>query len=44
MEACNRHKQTRDKLVKHIFPGEKYDKSKSVFDRIEKFYYDLIRR
>ena len=27
MEACNRHEKTCDELVKHTFPGGKYDKS-----------------
>ncbi len=26
MEACNHHEKTCDELVKHIFPGGKYDK------------------
>ena len=25
MEACNRHEKTCDELVKHTFPGGKYD-------------------
>ena len=29
MEAGNRHEKTFDELVKHTFPGGKYDKSKS---------------
>ncbi len=31
-------------LIKHIFPGGKYNKSKSIFDRIEEFYNDLIKK
>jgi len=44
MEACNRHEKTCDELVKHTFPGGKYNKSKSIFDRIEELYYDLIKK
>jgi hypothetical protein len=44
MEACNCNEKTCDKSVKHIFPGEKYNKSKSSFDRIEEIYYDLIKK
>ncbi len=38
MEACNRHEKTCDELVKNTFPGGKYSKSKSTFDRIEELY------
>ncbi len=31
-------------LVKHTFPGGKYNKSKSIFDRIEELYNDLIKK
>ena len=44
MEACNRHEKTCDELVKHTFPGGKYSKSKSIFDRIEELYNDLIKK
>jgi hypothetical protein len=44
MEACNRHEKTCDELVKHTFPGGKYDKSKSIFDKIEDLYNDLIKK
>ncbi len=44
MEACNRHKQTCDELVKYTFSREKYSKSKSIFDRIEEFYNNLIKK
>jgi hypothetical protein len=44
MEACNRHENTCDELVKHTFPGGKYNKSKSIFDRIEESYNDLIKK
>jgi hypothetical protein len=44
MEACNRHEKTCDELVKHTFPGGKYDKSKSIFDKIEDVYNDLIKK
>ena len=44
MEACNRHEKTCDELVKHTFPGGKYNKSKSIFDRIEELYNDLIKK
>ncbi len=44
MEACNRHEKTCDELVKHTLPGEKYSKSKSIFDRIEELYNDLIKK
>jgi hypothetical protein len=37
MEACNRHEKKCDELVKHTFPGGKYDKSKSIFDKISLF-------
>jgi len=42
MEACNRHEKTCDELIKHKFPGGKYNKSQSIFDRIEELYNDLI--
>jgi hypothetical protein len=35
MEACNRHEKTCDELVKHSLSGGKYNKSKSILDRIE---------
>ena len=41
MEACNRHEKTCDELVKHIFPGGKYNKSLCIFDRIENLYTQL---
>ena len=44
MEACNRHEKTCDVLVKHKFPGGKYDKSLSIFDKIENVYNDLIKK
>ena len=44
MEACNRHEKTCDELVKHTFPGGKYNKSKSIFDRIEDVYNDLLNK
>ena len=44
MEACNRHEKTCDELVKHTFPGGKYDKSKSIFDKIEDVYNDLSKK
>jgi len=44
MEACNRHEKTCDELVKHTFPGGKYNKSKSIFDRIEEVYNDLLNK
>ena len=31
-------------LVKHTFPGGKYDKSKSIFDKIEDIYNELIKK
>ena len=37
MEACNRHEKTCDELVKHKFPGGKYDKSKSIFDKLRMY-------
>ena len=37
-------KKTCDELVKHIFPGGKYSKSKSIFDRIEEVYNDLLNK
>ena len=36
MEACNRHEKKCDELIKHTFPGETYNKSKSIFDKIDK--------
>ena len=30
--------------MKHTFPGGKYSKSKSIFDRIEELYNDLIKK
>jgi hypothetical protein len=44
MEACNRHEKTCGDLIKHTFPGGKYDKSKSIFDKIEDVYNDLIKK
>ena len=44
MEACNRHEKTCSELVKHTFPGGKYNKSQSIFDRIENLYNDLIKK
>jgi len=44
MEACNRHEKTCSELVKHTFPGGKYNKSQSIFDRIEDLYNDLIKK
>ncbi len=44
MEACIRHEKTCDELVKHTFPGGKYDKSKSIFDKIEDIYNDLLKK
>ena len=44
MEACNRHEKTCDELVKHTFPVGKYNKSKSIFDRIEESYNDIIKK
>ena len=41
MEACNRHEKKCDELVKHTFPGGKYNKSKSIFDKIEDVYNSL---
>ncbi len=35
MEAYNRHEKACDVLVKHTFVGSIYDKSKSIFDKIE---------
>ena len=43
MAACNRQK-TCDELVQHTFPGGKYDKSKSIFDKIENLYDDLLEK
>jgi hypothetical protein len=43
MEACNRHEKKCAELVKHTFPGGKYDKSKSVFDKIEDVYKSLSK-
>ncbi len=39
-KACNRHENKCDELVKHTFPGGRYDKSKSIFDKIEDVYND----
>jgi hypothetical protein len=44
MKACNRHEQNCDELVKHTFPGGKYDKSKSIFDKIEDIYNELLKK
>ena len=43
IEACNRNEKKRDKLVKHTFPGGKYDKTKSIFDKIEDVYESLSK-
>ena len=42
MEACNRHEKTCDELIKPTFPGGKYDKSKSIFDKIEDKFTKLL--
>ena len=44
MEACNRHEKTCDNLIKHTFPGGKYNKSQSIFERIEDLYNNLIKK
>ncbi len=44
MEACHRHEKHCDELVKHTFPGGKYDKTKSIFDKIEDTYLKLINK
>ncbi len=41
---ANDMKKTCDELVKHTFPVGKYDKSESIFDRVEQLYYDLITK
>ena len=41
MEACNRHEKKCDELIKHTFPGGTYNKSKSIFDRIDKQLYNI---
>jgi hypothetical protein len=41
MEACNRHEKTCSELIKHNFPGGKYNKSQSIFDRTEDLYNDF---
>jgi hypothetical protein len=42
MEACNRHEKTCDELIKHTFPGGQYEKSKSIFDKIEDKFNKLL--
>jgi hypothetical protein len=42
MEACNRHEKTCDELIKQTFPGGQYDKSKSIFDKIEDKFNKLL--
>ncbi len=37
-------KKTCDELVKNTFPAGRYDKSKSIFDRIEDTYNDLLKK
>ena len=37
MEACNRHEKTCDELVKHTFPGGKYNKSKSILIELKNY-------
>ncbi len=44
MEACHRHEKTCDELIKLIFPGGKYDKSKSIFDKIEETFNKLLEK
>ena len=44
MEACNRHEKTCSELIKYTFPGGKYSKSQSIFDRIEDLNNDLIKK
>ena len=44
MEACNRHEKTCSELIKHTFPGGKYNKSQSIFDRFEDLYNNLIKK
>jgi hypothetical protein len=46
-EACKRHEKNYDELLNilfHKFPGGKYNKSQSNFDRIEKLCNDLIKK
>ena len=43
-KACNHHENKCDELVKHTFPGGRYDKSKSIFDKIEDVYNALIKK
>ncbi len=44
MEAFIRHEKTCDELVKHTFPGGKYDKSKSIFDKKDDIYIIIYQR
>ncbi len=37
MEACNRHEKTCGELVKHTFPGGKYNKSKSIVIELKNY-------
>jgi hypothetical protein len=37
-------KKTCDELIIHTFPGGKYDKSKSIFDKIENLCNDLLEK
>ena len=44
MEACNRHEKNCDELVKHTFPGGFYNKSKSIFDKIDEQLYGITSK
>ena len=41
MEACNRHENKCNILVKHTFPGGQYKASDSIFKKIEDLFYNL---
>ena len=43
MKACDRHEKTCDELVKHTFPGGKYNKSLTIFKRIFEKYRNLCK-
>jgi hypothetical protein len=46
MEACHRHKKLCDdsELIKHTFPGGKYDKLKTIYDKIDDTNFSLLQK
>jgi len=44
LEACNRHENKRDELVRHTFPGGQYKGTDSIFKPIEALYFSLLKK